>query len=123
MSRKGKWGWFDTIHPLLYIILAHAHVSFPSRSLPPAPVSHRPRAILQWTLASCAPPAEMSTSNYSEPWAGYLVQAQSQLSSASIPRLLLLLVVNIPIIAVALNVLYQFVSVGDSADRTSASSC
>nr|BAK20185.1 cytochrome P450 [Postia placenta] len=49
----------------------------------------------------------MANANFSEPWAGYLVQAQSQLASTSIPRLLLLLVVNIPVIAVVLNVLSQ----------------
>ncbi|KAH9838578.1 cytochrome P450 [Rhodofomes roseus] len=45
--------------------------------------------------------------NYSEPWTGYLVQAQEQIVSASLPRLALLFVINIPIIAVVLNVLYQ----------------
>ncbi|CCM04255.1 uncharacterized protein FIBRA_06422 [Fibroporia radiculosa] len=49
----------------------------------------------------------MSTTNFSEPWAGYLDQAQVHLSNTSLPRMLLLLVVNIPVIAVALNVVYQ----------------
>ncbi|KAH9930020.1 cytochrome P450 [Fomitopsis serialis] len=45
--------------------------------------------------------------NYTEPWAGYLVQAQEQIASASLSRLALLFVINIPVIAVVLNVLYQ----------------
>lgn len=53
------------------------------------------------------------TTNYSEPWTGYLVQAQEQIASASLSRLALLVVINIPIIAVVLNVLYQLVSVND----------
>ena len=57
--------------------------------------------------------------NYSEPWTGYLVQAQEQIASASLSRLALLFVINIPIIAVVLNVIYQLVSLnsvgGDNA--------
>ncbi|PCH42499.1 lanosterol 14-alpha-demethylase [Wolfiporia cocos MD-104 SS10] len=45
--------------------------------------------------------------NFSDPWAGYLDQAQTQLASASLSRLALLVVINLPAIAVALNVLYQ----------------
>ncbi|KAI0733672.1 cytochrome P450 [Fomitopsis betulina] len=45
--------------------------------------------------------------NYSEPWTGYLVQAQEQIASASLSRLALLFVINIPVISVVLNVLYQ----------------
>lgn len=46
-----------------------------------------------------------------EPWSGYVGQVQEQLLAVPPTRLALLALVNLPLIAIALNIVYQLVSI------------
>ena len=50
-------------------------------------------------------------STFSDAWTGYVGQFQEQLSSVPPTQLALLVLVNLPIISIVLNALYQLVGV------------